>query len=61
MEEWGKVGNYVDGVDPALIKEGTVVEIQYQETTEGKRQRDPFILRPRDDKVPSECRTEQVE
>ena len=61
MEEWGKVGNYVDGVDPALIKEGTVVEIQYQETTEGKRLRDPFILRPRDDKVPSECRTEQVE
>jgi ATP-dependent DNA ligase len=61
IEEWGKVGNYVEGVDPALIKEGTVVEIQYQETTEGKRLRDPFILRPRDDKLPSECRTEQVE
>ncbi len=60
IEEWGKVGNYVEDVNPALIKEGTVVEIEYQETTKDRKLRDPFIIRIRDDKVPSECRTEQL-
>jgi len=60
LEEWGKVGNYVEGVDPTLIKEGTVVEIEFQEATKDRKLRNPFIIRIRDDKVPGECRTEQM-
>ncbi len=60
IEEWGKVGNYLEDVNPAFVKDGTVVEIEYQETTRDRKLRDPFIIQIRDDKVPSECRTEQV-
>jgi ATP-dependent DNA ligase len=60
LEEWGKVGNYVEGVDPALIKDGTVVEVEFQEATKDRKLRDPFIIRIRDDKAPGECRTEQM-
>ncbi|MDV3293466.1 MAG: hypothetical protein LYZ70_04270 [Nitrososphaerales archaeon] len=60
IEEWGKVGNYVEDVNPALVNVGTVVEIEYQETTRDRKLRDPFIIRVRDDKMPTECRTAQV-
>ncbi len=56
IEEWGKVGNYLEDVNPTLVKEGTVVEIEYQETTKDRKLRDPFIVRTREDKVPSEWR-----
>ena len=60
MEEWGKVGNYLEDVDPALIREGVVVEVEFQEKTKDKKLRDPFIKRIREDKVPAECTTAQL-
>ena len=51
----GKVGSFVKGIDHSIIKEGTVLEIQFQETTKEKRLRHPFALKIRRDKVKEEC------
>jgi len=56
----GKVGSFVEKVDPRLVKVGSVVEVRFQELTEDKKLRAPFILRIRRDKVPSECLLSQV-
>jgi hypothetical protein len=61
IQEWGKVGSYLEGVDPALVTAGTVVEVEFQETTKDKKLRDPFITSLRPDKVPEECKTTQLE
>ena len=55
MEAWGRVGNYTAEVNPADVVPGAVVEVSFQETTDADKLRDAFILRVRDDKVPSEC------
>jgi ATP-dependent DNA ligase len=59
VEEIGKVGTYLKEVDPSRITVGTVVEIQFQEVTEDRKLRGPFILRIREDKKKEECTTSQ--
>jgi ATP-dependent DNA ligase len=56
----GKVGAFVEKVDPRHLKKGAVVEVRYQEATEDMKLRGAFILRVRRDKVPSECLLSQL-
>jgi ATP-dependent DNA ligase len=56
----GKVGGFVEKVDPRQVKKGTVVELRFQEVTDDMKLRAPFILRIRHDKVPSECLLSQI-
>lgn len=56
----GKVGSFVEGVDPRQVKVGSVVEVRFQELTADGRLRAPFILRVRHDKIPRECLLSQV-
>jgi ATP-dependent DNA ligase len=55
MVPWGRVGNYTVDVNPAEVVTGAVVEVSFQETTNADKLRDAFILRVRDDKLPTEC------
>ena len=56
----GKVGAFVEKVDPRQVKRGAVVEVRYQEVTEDMKLRGAFILRVRHDKVPGECLLSQI-
>jgi ATP-dependent DNA ligase len=58
--EVGKVGTYLREVDPTLIREGTVLEIKYQQITVDKKLRMPHIIRIRKDKSSSECLISQA-
>jgi ATP-dependent DNA ligase len=58
--EMGKVGTYLKEVDPSKITVGTVVEVQYQQVTEDKKFRGPFIRRIREDKKKEECSVSQL-
>ena len=56
----GKVGAFVEKVDPRKVVKGAVVEVRYQEVTEDMKLRGAFILRVRHDKVPGECLLSQI-
>jgi ATP-dependent DNA ligase len=68
----GKVGSFTDKVDPSRIKEGTVLELQFQEifksadkndNEEGEYRyalRHAFVVRIREDKIASECDFSQL-
>jgi ATP-dependent DNA ligase len=56
----GKVGAFVEKVDPRKVVRGAVVEVRYQEVTADMKLRGAFILRVRHDKLPSECLLSQV-
>ncbi|MDA4118466.1 MAG: hypothetical protein OK455_09005 [Thaumarchaeota archaeon] len=56
----GKVGAFVERVDPRQVTIGTVVEVRFNQVTEDTKLRGPFILRVRHDKVPSECLLSQL-
>ena len=56
----GKVGGFVEGVDPRQVKIGTVVEVRFQEVTKDLKLREPFILKIRHDKTPEECLLSQL-
>jgi len=56
----GKVGAFVEEVDPRKVVKGAVVEVRYQEVTEDTKLRGAFILRVRHDKVPGECLLSQL-
>ena len=56
----GKVGSFVERVDPKLVKIGSVIEVRFQEVTEDKKLRAPFILKLRHDKTPEECSFSQL-
>lgn len=58
--EMGKVGTYLKEVDPTRIGVGTVIEIRYQQVTDDRKFRGPFILRIRDDKKKEECTFSQI-
>lgn len=58
--ELGKVGSFVERVDPKKVTKGAVIEVRYQEVTADKKLRAPFILRIRHDKVPTECLISQI-
>jgi len=56
----GKVGAFVESVDPRQVKIGSVVEIRFQEVTEDVKLRGAFILKVRHDKTPEECLLSQI-
>jgi ATP-dependent DNA ligase len=56
----GKVGAFVEKVDPRQVKKHSVVEVRYQEVTQDMKLRGAFILRVRHDKVPQECLVSQL-
>ena len=56
----GKVGSFVEKVDPRQVTIGSVIEVRYQEVTDDMKLRAPFILRIRHDKTPSECLLSQI-
>ena len=56
----GKVGSFVEKVDPRRVLLGAVVEVRFQEITNDLKLRAPFILRLRHDKTPRECLLSQV-
>jgi ATP-dependent DNA ligase len=58
--ELGNVGSTVERVDPRKIKKGSVIEVRFQEVTRDKKLRAPFVLRIRHDKVPEECKLDQI-
>jgi ATP-dependent DNA ligase len=57
----GKVGSFVERVDPATVRIGSVIEVRFHEVTVDKKLRAPFILRVRHDKTPNECSISQIE
>ncbi len=56
----GKVGSFVEKVDPRKVTVGSVVEVRFQEVTDDMKLRAPFILRIRHDKTPQECLLSQI-
>ena len=56
----GKVGAFVERVDPRQVTVGSVVEVRFQEVTEDTKLRGAFILRVRHDKAPEECLLSQL-
>jgi ATP-dependent DNA ligase len=58
--EIGKVGSFVEKVDPRKVKKRSVVEVRFQEVTRDRKLRAPFILRVRQDKTPDECLLSQI-
>ena len=56
----GKVGSFVEKVDPRQVTIGSVIEVRFQEVTDDMKLRAPFILRIRHDKTPSECLLSQI-
>ncbi len=56
----GKVGSFVEKVDPRQVTIGSVVEVRFQEVTDDTKLRAPFILRIRHDKTPAECLLSQI-
>jgi ATP-dependent DNA ligase len=57
----GKVGSFVEKVDPRQVTIGSVIEVRFQEVTDDMKLRAPFILRIRHDKTPSECLLSQIQ
>jgi ATP-dependent DNA ligase len=56
----GKVGAFVEKVDPRQVKRGAVVEVRFQEMTEDLKLRGSFIMKVRHDKLPGECLLSQL-
>jgi ATP-dependent DNA ligase len=56
----GKVGAFVEKVDPRQVKKDAVVEVRFQEVTEDMKLRGSFIMRVRHDKLPEECLLSQL-
>jgi ATP-dependent DNA ligase len=56
----GKVGAFIESVDPRQVKIDSVVELRFTLVTDDVKLRGPFILRVRHDKVPSECLLSQL-
>jgi ATP-dependent DNA ligase len=56
----GKVGSFVEKVDPRQVKKGSVVELRFHEVTYDMKLRAPFILKVRHDKTADECLFSQI-
>lgn len=56
----GKVGAFVERVDPRKVKRGSVIEVRFQQVTEDVKLRGAVIIRVRHDKLPTECLLSQV-
>ena len=56
----GKVGAFIEKIDPRHVAVGSVIEVQYQEVTRDRKLRQPFIVRIRHDKTARECLIDQL-
>ena len=56
----GKVGSFIERVDPRDVTIGSVIEVRYQEITRDRKLRAPFIIKVRHDKIPRECTVSQL-
>lgn len=56
----GKVGSFIERVDPCDVTIGSVIEVRYQEITRDRKLRAPFIIKVRHDKIPRECTVSQL-
>jgi ATP-dependent DNA ligase len=56
----GKVGSFIEKIDPRDVKLGSVIEIRFQEVTRDKKLRAPYIIRIRHDKSADECLLSQL-
>jgi ATP-dependent DNA ligase len=57
----GKVGSFLEKVDPKIVRIGSVLEVRFQQVTDDWKLRAPFIRRVRHDKPTSECNMSQLE
>src|SRR5208283_1172914 len=51
----GKVGAFIEKINPSHVTVGSVIEVRYQEVTRDRKLRQPFIVRIRHDKTAKEC------
>jgi ATP-dependent DNA ligase len=56
----GKVGSFIEKINPRDVKLGSVIEVRFQEVTRDKKLRAPFIIRIRHDKSANECSVSQL-
>jgi ATP-dependent DNA ligase len=56
----GKVGAFLERVNPRKVTVGSVVEVRYTMVTDDTKLRGPFIIRVRHDKTPEECLLAQL-
>lgn len=56
----GKVGSFIEKIDPRNVKIHSVIEVRFDEVTRDKKLRAPFIIRMRHDKTPEECSISQL-
>jgi ATP-dependent DNA ligase len=56
----GKVGSFIEKIDPRDVKLGSVIEVRFQEVTHDKKLRAPFIIRVRHDKSANACLLSQL-
>ena len=56
----GKVGSFIEKIDPKNVKVGSVIEVRFDEVTRDRKLRAPFIIRIRHDKTPRECLLSQM-
>ena len=56
----GKVGAFIEKINPSHVTVGSVIEVQYQEVTRDRKLRQPFIVRIRHDKTVKECLFDQL-
>ena len=56
----GKVGAFIEKINPSHVTIGSVIEVRYQELTRDKKLRMPFIIRIRHDKTAKECLFNQL-
>ena len=56
----GKVGGFLEKVDPRQVKVGSVNEVRFNEVTADRKLRAPFIIRVRHDETPTECLGSQL-
>jgi ATP-dependent DNA ligase len=56
----GKVGAFIEKINPSHVMVGSVIEVRYQEVTRDRKLRQPFIVRIRHDKTVKECLFDQL-
>ena len=56
----GKVGAFIEKINPKHVTIGSVIEVRYQELTRDRKLRQPFIIRIRHDKTARECMLSQL-
>ncbi len=56
----GKVGAFIEKINPRHVTVGSVIEVRCQEVTRDRKLRQPFIVRIRHDKTVRECLLDQL-